>query len=820
MPGPNDLVRLRTHEAVHFLNSHRIFFYALVSLVSVSAVITNALKNYSNFYSVAIYLSKSSRSVLVLANFGVLLTLLCGHVVQRIFFGSLRANEVERLYDRLWFFITESLLAFTIFRDEFDMPFALMFGFLLFVKSFHWLASDRIEWMDQRPYPGPPLLFHFRMTILFGILWSTDCIMFLFAVEHTLSAGVGGMVLFASEYAILMASVMNTISKYLLSAYDLRRAGRRGGENAPPWENKSMWVFYIELVTDFLKLTTYLVFFIIIITFYGLPLNIIRDVYITARSFVTRLRALHRYQTATRNMDQRYPNATDEELAATSDRTCIICREEMVSPVAQGPVAPTDGPNTTPKKLPCGHIFHFYCLRSWLERQQSCPTCRRNVLDDSASPPQPVPGGLPGQNIQAGPQQPNQPVIAQNLQNGNNQLGLIGRLFGPPGRLGNPIVNRAPAQNVHNNQAQAGQQPGIVINYQVQYQFPRQQNEDNIQTAQQLQQRAPVPPYNGFPGPRGAWQEWPAQGDLPNAVPDPVEGGPAVQAATTSEEGDASPAPHTSTTSSSSQASETSAEGQDGDLSPREAAARAAFSRYTNKPVTTLPEDSSIAQTQEPRTSAPSSNCATSSTPEAVSKSINHIPKLIPLLDFQAPASTPHPHVQRQGPIEVNGRPSSTPFAQTARPVAPQNKFTHYSSNTTVLPTQSSSVPSFQLPPTLTDEQLATLDTLTRESIDERLRILEGVSSTVYRCMDELMRLRSALPPTNFPTGSSSSTTRPSETVASSTTTLESSVVPITERGREKMKATESEEAQDSGSCQDNQTPASSTSTDDEVSSM
>jgi E3 ubiquitin-protein ligase synoviolin len=46
-----------------------------------------------------------------------------------------------------------------------------------------------------------------------------------------------------------MASVMNTIAKYLLSAYDLRRAGRRGGEDAPPWENKSMWVFYIELVT-------------------------------------------------------------------------------------------------------------------------------------------------------------------------------------------------------------------------------------------------------------------------------------------------------------------------------------------------------------------------------------------------------------------------------------------------------------------------------------------------------------------------------------------------------------------------------------------
>jgi E3 ubiquitin-protein ligase synoviolin len=187
-----------------------------------------------------------------------------------------------------------------------------------------------------------------------------------------------------------MASVMNTILKYLLSSYELRRAGRRGGENAPPWENKSMWVFYIELATgatgfftswehcllfrplDFLKLTTYLIFFTIIITFYGLPLNIIRDVYITARSFVTRLRALHRYQTATRNMDQRYPNATEEELGAMSDRTCIICREEMIFQAAPPPNP--DGPNTTPKKLPCGHVFHFYCLRSWLERQQSCPT--------------------------------------------------------------------------------------------------------------------------------------------------------------------------------------------------------------------------------------------------------------------------------------------------------------------------------------------------------------------------------------------------------------------------------------------------------------
>lgn len=32
------------------------------------------------------------------------------------------------------------------------------------------------------------------------------------------------------------------------------------------------------------------------------------------------------------------------------------------------------------KKLPCGHIFHTPCLRSWFQRQQTCPTCRLEIL--------------------------------------------------------------------------------------------------------------------------------------------------------------------------------------------------------------------------------------------------------------------------------------------------------------------------------------------------------------------------------------------------------------------------------------------------------
>lgn len=92
--------------------------------------------------------------------------MLFGKVLQKIFFGELRLIETEvslllhdrcrrstltrsfptqRLQERGWFAVTETLLALTIFKDEFDSAFVLLFVSLLFFKVFHWLVSDRIE---------------------------------------------------------------------------------------------------------------------------------------------------------------------------------------------------------------------------------------------------------------------------------------------------------------------------------------------------------------------------------------------------------------------------------------------------------------------------------------------------------------------------------------------------------------------------------------------------------------------------------------------------------------------------------------------------
>ncbi|KAH6914103.1 synoviolin 1 isoform b [Coprinopsis sp. MPI-PUGE-AT-0042] len=748
MPA-NEALRQRLQSAVHVVNSHRLLFYGLASVTAVAAVVVNALKNHSNFYSVAIYLSKSSRSVLALANFCFLIALLCGHIVQRIFFGPLRANEIERLYDRLWFFITESLLAFTIFRDEFDTSFAFMFGFLLFVKSFHWLASDRIEWMDQRPYPGPPLLFHFRMATLFMVLWATDLIMFVYTIEHTLTVGVGGMVLFASEYGILIASILNTVAKYLLSAYEFRRAGQRGGDNAPPWENKSMWTFYIELATDFAKLTVYLAFFSIIITFYGLPLNILRDVYMTARSFITRLRALHNYRTATKNMDQRYPNATEEELTAMSDRTCIICREEMVFQEHQTQQPENQGPNMTPKKLPCGHIFHFYCLRSWLERQQSCPTCRRTVFDDNQAAQQTPPAGNPPPLAPgAVPQAGGPPAAAPNAnrQAGNNPLGnplgLMNRILGPPPQANNNAqFQQNQPQGAGNNANNAARDTtytpptgtSVLIHYEVQYQGRRPQP-GQLQPAEGL---TPVPQVPGYHG--SAISSLATQGGQPSPA---VGTSNSVQPTGTSNLTTSPPEMSRRSTAAQGETlaesdSESSSEDEGGStketLSPRDAARQAALRRFGG--------DLLVPQSNSSGAAAPPLLKATPTTPMPEKPSLTPLPTS-PAVSY-APASSTAPVAPDLIPLHdllFSSDPNNIPsmIRVPDAPVVPESRSLG------------------NIPSHVSDDQLDRLDRLTREAIDERLLVLEGVSNTVYRCIDDLMRMRSTLPsaqPSNWENG-------------------------------------------------------------------
>ncbi|KAL8160230.1 hypothetical protein V2J09_001767 [Rumex salicifolius] len=328
--------------------------YAALSLFSTLGVIYHAFHSRCQFYPAMVYLSTSKICLVLLLNMG--LVIMCGlwQLTKKIFLGSLREAEVERLNEQSWREVMEILFAITIFRQDFSVSFIAMVTALLLIKALHWMAQKRVEYIETTP--AVTTMSHIRIVSFMGFLLLIDSLFLYSSLKYLIETRQASVSLFFSfEYMILATTTVATFVKYLFYVCDVLMEGQ--------WERKPVYTFYLELIRDLLHLSMYLCFFMVIFVNYGVPLHLIRELYETFRNFKIRVADYIRYRKITSNMNDRFPDATPEELNV-SDATCIICREEM----------------TTAKKLICGHLFHVHCLRSWLERQHTCPTCRAHVV--------------------------------------------------------------------------------------------------------------------------------------------------------------------------------------------------------------------------------------------------------------------------------------------------------------------------------------------------------------------------------------------------------------------------------------------------------
>ncbi|KAL0819651.1 hypothetical protein ABMA28_007721 [Loxostege sticticalis] len=350
----------------------------VISLALTTVVIGNAYYQKKQFYPSIVYLTNSNPSMAVMYLQAFILVLLVGKLLRKIFFGQLRPAEFEHLIERSWYAITETCLAFTVFRDDFNPKFIALFTLLLFLKAFHWLAEDRVDYMERSPVIG--LLFHVRILSLLMLLAQSDFYFIHHAYQFTASKGPSVQLVFGFEYSILLIMIANILIKYVLHAIDSRWE--------TPWESKAAVLLYTELAINFLKVLLYIGFVAVMVRIYTLPLFAFRPMYETMRSFKKAYNDVVLSRRAIRNMNTLYPDATAAELAA-ADNECIICREEMHSGA---------------KKLPCNHIFHAACLRLWFQRQQTCPTCRLNVLRAPAPAAEPAPAhAAPGHPVPPAP---------------------------------------------------------------------------------------------------------------------------------------------------------------------------------------------------------------------------------------------------------------------------------------------------------------------------------------------------------------------------------------------------------------------------------
>jgi E3 ubiquitin-protein ligase synoviolin len=188
-------------------------------------------------------------------------------------------------------------------------------------------------------------------------------------MEH----GATVKVLFLTEYSIMAVISLTTWVRLTLHAINMyqqvqqrRLRQQEEGENLQDdevvgWEGHERAIFYLDIASDLLQSLIYILFFVVIMVKYGLPIHLLRDIYVAIHSVIKRFNDLLHYRRLVTNLDQRFPEATAQDLA--DNHICVVCRSEMRH--GHGSV----------KKLLCGHMFHAHCLRGWLERGQNCPTC-------------------------------------------------------------------------------------------------------------------------------------------------------------------------------------------------------------------------------------------------------------------------------------------------------------------------------------------------------------------------------------------------------------------------------------------------------------
>lgn len=502
----------------------RLAYYAGASTAAAAACLLKAFHERPNFYSATVYLSQSNACLLILTN--LLLVGACAFMfaLQRVLYGPLRPIEVEHLSEKAWYAVLDTLLAMPSFREDVGGWLLTMFVLLLAGKVWGWIGEGRVDILEQQP-PANPRLFHMRLasslavSVLFNIWMAWYCVDTVLANPRP-----GMMVIFTFEFTIQIVLSTFTLLRYCLAVAEIEvvkfqtheaiearkveiraeRAEARQNEtedgrpapaspvdeepievdenevDIPGWEDKRRWLFGLEVTTDFIKLVIYVVFLVVSITFNGLPMHIMRDVYLTFASFTKRVSDFLQYRRATSDMNTRYPDATTEEIQGDA---CIVCRENMFAweqPQPNAQAQPAEGqpaPVPTPahvrrdeglraKKLPCGHILHLRCLKSWLERQQMCPTCRRPVIATPPPTAQAPAGAAPGIINPAAPgaqpahpQNGQPPVRARFFNLGPVRIGFANGAAGQMENLANQLRNPQAQNNQPVAQPAAQQGP-------------------------------------------------------------------------------------------------------------------------------------------------------------------------------------------------------------------------------------------------------------------------------------------------------------------------------------------------------------------------
>ncbi|KAL9240382.1 hypothetical protein vseg_014608 [Gypsophila vaccaria] len=301
------------------------------------------------------------------------------------FFGDLYATETRKLVERLVNYIIYKgaflplVIPPTIFQGSLWLTWLTV---LCFLKMFQALARDRLERLNASPSATTWTYFRVYSALLLVLavdfLWMWFC------------AGVSRQEV-SSAYWLLffepLSIAFETLQAMVLHGFqlldiwlnhsaaetsDCQKSNLLEKAAGSLWEWKSNLVRNLGFVLDMMTLLMALGHYVLIWWLHGMTFHLVDAIiFLNIRALlsavVKRIKGFIKLKIALGALHEALPDATSDEIEAYNDE-CAICREPMAKA----------------KRLPCKHLFHLACLRSWLDQGlseiYSCPTCRKPLF--------------------------------------------------------------------------------------------------------------------------------------------------------------------------------------------------------------------------------------------------------------------------------------------------------------------------------------------------------------------------------------------------------------------------------------------------------
>ncbi|XP_075432999.1 E3 ubiquitin-protein ligase AMFR isoform X2 [Ascaphus truei] len=287
--------------------------------------------------------------------------MLVAKVIQYVVFGPLRVSERQHLKDKFWNFIFYKFIfifgVLNVQTVEEVVLWFLWFAGLVFLHLMVQLCKDRFEYLSFSP--TTPLSCHVRVLVLLNAVLLACCGLAVLSVLTGYTHGAHTLAFMAAESMLVTVRTGHVVLRYVIHLWDLNHEGT--------WEAKGTYVYYTDFVMELSQLFVDLMHHIHMLLFGNIWLSMASLVIFMQLRYLfyevqRRLRRHKNYLRVVGNMEAHFAVATPEELEANND-DCAICWDSMQAA----------------RKLPCGHLFHNSCLRSWLEQDTSCPICRMSL---------------------------------------------------------------------------------------------------------------------------------------------------------------------------------------------------------------------------------------------------------------------------------------------------------------------------------------------------------------------------------------------------------------------------------------------------------